>query len=448
MNKYFKEMMNLFGSSMNPNENEPDFKNILKFSLVIFIGFVLIFSFWGIFANLDSAALAQGKIISSTRKKTIQHKEGGIIKQILVKEGSRVEKGDPLIILEDTDQRSKYNLLKSRLNDLIAKEARLIAERDNLSSIPFPKELTDHENDPDVKESMESEKKTFHANKDYYNNRVEIINSRIKQLNDEIWGLNAQQSAAKSQLELSKQEEAAVAELEKRKVVNRPRLLGLRREIARINGEIGKFGADISGAIQKIEESKEQLTLLENEQRKTTLDDLYKIQADLGDNRERFTVAFDELGRTVIRSPENGIVLSPKFTTPGGVLSPGEALMQIVPLDDKLIIEAMVNPLDIDAVKPGLEAIVQITPLKQRGLVQILGKVVVVSADLVPSSERVPEHYLVEVEIPKSELKQLKGMELYPGMPVQVMIVTAKRSPFNYFFSPVWTSFDKAFRED
>lgn len=427
----------------------PDMTNVMGVTSLIVLIFFGTFILWFFFGSLDSAALAPGKIIVSTYRKTVQHREGGIIRSIQVKDRQYVKQGDILIELEDVEEKAKLDLITDKVNNFLITKARLIAEKNDLPTVEIPIELTDYQKDPHLKEQVEAQLQIFNTNKKSYDDQIDILNQRILQLQTEITGLEAQVKSNTRQLELVKEEEAMVSELEKKQIVLRSRLLSLRRDMARIEGDRGEKQASISRAEQKIGETKLQLLMTKDSREKKAIEDLDKTQASLAEARDQLKVAKDMWERLLIRSPESGVVIDLKYHTKGGVIQPGSPIMDIVPLNDQLVIEAMVNPMDIDVVKPGLEAIVEINPFKERHMMKIKGIVTNVSADAIVSESSRDEgnpssqsYYLIHVEIPKKEFANFKEVELYPGMPVQVMITTSKRTPFNYFATPVTSSFD------
>lgn len=432
----------------------PDVSNVLGLTSLIMLAFFGFFLIWFFFARIDSAATAGGKIIVSTYRKTIQHKEGGIIRSINVKEGQYVKHGDILIELEGVEERARYNLLNDKVNDFLITQARLIAEKNNLPAVIIPKELADYKSDPHLNQQVEEQLQIFNSNKKFYDDQINILNQRILQLRTEITGMEAQVKSDTRQLELVKEEENMVLDLEKKHIVQKSRILSLGREIARLEGDRGDKLASISRSEQKIGETKLQLIMTQDDKEKTAVEDLDKTQNALAEASDQLKVAKDKLERLLIRSPEDGKVLDLKYHTKGGVIQAGSYIMSIVPHNDQLVIEAMLNPADIDIVKPGLEAIVQVTPFKQRRLMQIKGVVTEVSADAITPKESQQEgrnnqsFFLIRVEIPKHELAKFMDQELYPGMPVQVSVKTGTRTPFDYFITPITTSLNKAFRED
>lgn len=426
----------------------PELSQPILLSAYAIITLLLLMALWALFAQLESASVAQGKIIVSSERKVIRHKEGGVIKAIYVKNGSIVKKGEVLLELDEIQADSQVDVLNQRVNLLLAMEARLLAERDNVNQINFPERLLKVKNDPDVRKAVSAQNLIFHTNRRSYEGQKAILGQKIKQLNQEIESYQSLIEAGETQLELVDEETQAVVELEKKKLVSKPRLLSLRRETARLRGERDKNSALIANAEQKIGEAKLQLILLDDERLKKVLDQLSSVQSDLSDALPRYEVARDVQVRTDILSPEDGTVFNLQYHTIGSYIQPGATVMEIVPSQDQLVIEAYVNPLDIDVVKPGLKANVILSAYKQRNMSQIHGKVTKVSADAVVNPNTEASYYIAHVEIPSEELSRVQNIKLYPGMPVEVMIVTGKQSPFEYFFRPIRESFNRAFRED
>lgn len=409
--------------------------------------FFVIFGLWAVFASIESAAVAPGYITVETNRKTIQHLEGGIVRKIYIKEGENVKANAPLIKLDDTQAKASLEIVQTQINELLAEEARLIAERDLAKKIDWPESLLKQKDDPEVSKLLKSQEAIFINNKKTFDGQVGILNQRIAQLEKEIESLESQTTSETTQLELINEEIKAVAYLEKRKLIEKSRLLALQREAARLSGNRGENTGRIAKTQQKIGETKMQIISITDSRQKDILDRLREIQGKLPDLQERYIAAKDILNRTLITAPLNGRVLDLKQHTIGGVIKPGEAILDIVPSQDKLIVEVRINPLDIDVVHPGLPAKIRMTALKIRHIPIISGTVTQVSADRYVDNRTEQAYYKGYVTIGSDELKKIAQYKLYPGMPVMVMIVVEDRSPLNYFLEPITESFWRAFRE-
>jgi HlyD family type I secretion membrane fusion protein len=426
---------------------EPPIRQAVLFGAVILLVFVGTFLLWALLAPLESAAIADGKIVVDTSRKTIEHLEGGIIARLYVQEGSQVKQGDLLIELDDTQALARLDLLRGQINHFYGLAARLLAERDNKDKVRFPKRLINQKDNPSVQQIMQSQRAIFAANKATFNGQIVILQQRIKQLEKEIDSLQAQVESDSRQLELINEEIEAVAYLEARKLIERPRLLALKREAARLKGERGENLGLIAKAEQGIGETQSQIIATKDNRQKEILEDLREVRQKLTDLLEEERAAEDVLKRTAIRAPQDGTVVGLKKHTVGGVLSPSEEVMEIVPSKDELIIEARVSPLDIDVVYPGLIAKVKLTAFKQRSTPSLDGKVDTVSADILQDEYSGETYYSARIKIDGEQLKKVSHVKLYPGMPSQVMIITDHRTPMQYFLSPIKDSFNRAFRE-
>lgn len=428
--------------------SRPPIRNATKFGMITLVAFFGVFGIWALFAPIETAALAPGKIVASSNRKTIQHLEGGIIRKIYVKEGSVVKAGDPLIKLEDTQARTRYDLLHHQFIEYTATEARLIAQRDNQESIKFPASLLKQINNPDIKKVIDVQQTIFINDKRTYEDNLKILQQRVLQLENQIKGYKAQVDANSEQLIFVEKELNAYRELDKKNYADKPRMWALERESSRLEGNRGELIASISQAEQKIGETNQQIIALKNNTQKEILDDLAEVQRHLTETIEHEKATEDVLRRTIIASPQNGIVMNMQEHTVSGVIGPGKDIMDIVPNDDALVVEARISPLDIDIVHPGLEAKVKLVSYKQRSLPALNGIVTEVSADSFFDSQTNSSYYRARISISREELERLKSIKLYPGMPVEVMIIVDKRTAWEYFITPVKDSYNKAFREE
>lgn len=364
-----------------------------------------------------------------------------------MRDGSVVTSGQPLITLEDTQSRAILDRLDNEYSELLALEARLLAEKDNTDRVNFPTELTNKATIAKVHNLLNSQQSIFHANKTSMSKQQQIFSKRVSQLEEEINSLKSQKTANVDQLALIAEETEAVAYLESKKIVDRPRLLGLHRETARLEGSKGRFEGLIAKARQQIGETQLQKIYVVDEQQQSVLTELRDTQRKLADIKEERKIAADILTRTHIFAPKSGIVTGLQKHTVGGVITPGQAILDIVPDTAGFIIEANIDPMDIDVVHPGLTTKLKLSAFKQRSTPTIDGLVEHVSADIFTDENSGQSFYKARISLPKDAMEKLKPLILYPGMPVMVMIITSSQTPFDYFITPIKDSFDKAFRE-
>jgi HlyD family type I secretion membrane fusion protein len=428
-------------------ERPPVARPLLAAAIIILIFFGG-FGTWAALAPLDSAALAPGRVTVASNRKTVQHLEGGIIKNLLVKEGDAVAGGQILIQLDDTQSRARLELLLGRYDKLLATEARLMAERVSAAGIKCPDSLTSRRDQPQVAKLLDAETALFEVRRRSIEGRIRIFHKRIAQLNKEISGLAAQVAAKDDQLALIEDERLSLETLFKRGVVGKSRLLRLKREEAKLKGDRGEHLSLITKARQRIGETELEIIDVKNKMLNQVVSGLHDTQAELVEVSERLKAAEDILVRSDIRAPQAGVVMGLNVHTEAGVIAPGQRLLDIVPEDDTLVIEAQVTPNDIDVVYAGLPAQVRLTAFKQRNTPMLEGKLTRVSADSFTDERSGASYFLARVTIDAAQLKKLDGRELYPGMGAEVMIKTGKRTTMDYILAPLTDSLRQAFRED
>lgn len=439
----------------NPATANPAGGSRMGLRLPIIIGFVIVALFfgalggWAALAPLESAAIAPGEVTIDTNRKTIQHLEGGIIGEILVRDGDVVATGQVLIRLEEIQSRAELELLQGRYITAIAIEARLIAERDGQKEIPFPEWLLDRLEEPEIIDTVAGQMNIFSTRRESLDHQTQILGQRIAQFKEEITGLDGQIAAEDVQLKLIGEESKDVRRLVEKGLARRPRLLALEREAAALEGQRSQNVAAIARARQSISEARLRISELQTEMVNGVVQLLSETQAELFDLADRIRASEDKLGRTEVRAPIGGTIVNLQVHTPGGVIAPGAPLLEIVPSDDPLVIEARVDPGDIDVVRPGLDAQVRISAFSQRNMTPIPGTVTYVSADRLDDERTGIGYYIARIKLADKDIAEaLKGAELQPGMQAEVMIATGARTALEAIISPLSGSFNRAFRED
>lgn len=407
------------------------------------------FGAWAALAPLASAAVAPGVVRAESSRKTVQHLEGGIIKELLVKENTPVKQGQVLIRLDDTAAQSRYDAIRHQRDLLAASQARLLAQQAGADRIEFPADIEARRGDPRTGAMLANQEKVFATRRQTYMGQREILEARISQLGSQIDGLNAQIAAADEQLALLRKEETTVKELVRKGLEREPRLLDLQRRGAALSGSRAESQSEIARAQQTIGETRLHILALDDEQSEKTAAELKDVQADLAKAEEEQVAAEDVLRRREIVAPIDGTVVNMKFVTQGGVINPGTPILDIVPSNEQLLIEAQINPMDIDVVRPGLPAEVRLTAFKQRRLPVLDGELLELSADRFTDERNGYPYYKALVVVDAKELATLEdGVHLYPGMPMDVMVKTGDRTFLEYLVQPVVDSFHKAFREE
>lgn len=405
------------------------------------------FGTWAALASLDSAAIAPGVVVVESDRKSIQHLEGGLVKEIRVHNGDKVARGDVLVVLENTHSKAMHGIVRGEIDAARAEAARLAAERDGLEAIVFPDDILARSHVPKVAEALQGQRSLFVARRTALDGQVAILEQSIAQFHDEIKGLRSEQEAREEQLKILADELRGLRKLLKQGSVPRNEVLAYERKIAVLSGEKGRFMADVSRAEQGIGEAKLRIAQLEKSVREEVVGKLREVQERIFSLEERLVAAEDVLGRTEIRAPTDGVVMGVRVHTTGGVVTPGQELLQVVPVGDRLFIEAQVNPIDIDDVAIGQQATVRLTAFKLRSTPIIVGTLVNVSADRLVDEHSGTPYYLARIEVPKEELESLGDLTLQPGMPVEALIKTGARTAFGYMISPLTDNMARAFKE-
>ncbi len=409
-----------------------------------------VFLIWSFLAPLHSAAVAHGVIVPASNKKTIQHLEGGIIEEIFVRNGDYVKAGEPLLRLSKTTAEVSQEILQNQLYTAKAIEERLLTEQTGKEKLAFSEEIRRAAKTyPKLGEILETQLQLFESRQLKNTGQTDIIRQRIAQLEEEIQGLEAQLTAATEQIGLIAEEMTAVEKLVEKRYAPKPRLLALQRQHTELLGRQGEYRAAIARARQSIIENELQIHTIRNEFMETVVDELREAQNRVAETEEKIKAATDTLERVLITAPQSGVVTGMKFFTLGGVVPPGEPIMDIVPQEDRLVIDAQVQPLDIDVVHKGLPADVRLSAFRARFVPPLEGEVEYVSPDRFTDEQTGHNYYVARVTVDQDELQQLAdSIRLYPGMPVEVLIITGRRSFISYLFDPLTRSFNRAFREE
>jgi HlyD family secretion protein len=401
---------------------------------------------WFYFAELASAAMAPGVVSVASNHKTIQHLEGGIVKRILVSEGDVVATGQKLIELDATQTQAKLESLKTQKLAALALDSRLSAERDGLKKIVLPPELDSMRGDKKVRNLIRIQEDIFKARRRSLSTKRDIIVQRIEQSRNEIQGLRAQVEAQNAQLKLVGRELDGVRKLYEKKLIPVVRLLKLEREVAQIKGQRGRNKAMIARVKQKMAEARLQNLELNETVTKEVVQELRGTNDVLNELNESIPALADELRRLNIVAPIDGTVTGLQIHTVGGVISAGKPIMGIVPKNDSLVIEAKVNPVDIDVVHPGLDAEVRLTAIKRKSSVPFDARVLWVSADRFADPKGEEGYFLARLEITGDVSKALNGVKLYPGMQAEVTILTGKNTFLDFLTIPIKRNLARAFR--
>jgi len=379
----------------------------------------------------------------------VQHLEGGIIGELMVKEHDLVEVGAPLVVLEETQPRATYQMARGQYRSLLATYARLDAEQLLESRITFPAELTaGAPADDEIRKIIASQQSLLDTRRAMHESKKKVLRQRIEQLGEQIKGVEAQVLSTTSQLRIVGAELEGKNALLKKELIPKPEVLRLEREEANIMGDRGEYIASIARARQQIGETELQLVAADAERAGEIAKELDRVRTELAQMSERVFASADVLKRTVIPAPISGRIVNLRFKTQGGVVRPGEPILDIVPNEEDLLIDARVSPTDIDVVHPGLVAQVNFSAFSSRRMPRIDGHVRSVSADRIVDDKTGQPYYLARVEVDRGELAKLDSdMVLIPGMPADVLFVKGERTMIEYLFQPFTDSLRRAFRE-
>lgn len=406
---------------------------------------------WAATAQLAGVVIAPGTIVVESSVKKVQHPSGGVVGEILVKEGDRVAAGQIVLRLDDTMTKATLGVVRSQLDELTAREARLLAERDDAPAIVVPPQLIDGRDDTSASAAVAGEGKLFESRRTARSGQRAQLHERIAQANEEIRGLSAQQAAKEAGLDLIAQELVGVTDLYKKSLVSISRYTLLQRDQTRLQGEHGQVIAEAARARGKISEIELQILQLDQDFRTEVLKDMRDAQGKIAELKERVTAAEDQLKRVDLRASQTGVVHQLTVHTVGGVINSGETVMQIVPRADELVVEAKLAPGDIDQVAMGAKAVVRIMAGNQRTTPEVAGMVTRVSADLAreqPNGAQPSQaYYTVRVSLPAEEVARLNDLHLVSGMPVEVFIQTSPRSALQYMLKPIHDQIARTFRE-
>jgi HlyD family type I secretion membrane fusion protein len=419
-----------------------------RFGVAVIGAFFVAGGLWSAVAPLSSAAIASGVVSPKSSRQTVQHLEGGIIRDLMVHEGDHVVAGQTLITLEDVGARSEAQALRSRYNQLLATEARLTAERDSASDIDFPRALLSQLADPGVREIVDAQVNQFNTRKANDNSRKAILRQRVAELEQQIAGLQEQLTATERQNALIDEEAGSVKTLVDKGLERKPRLLALQRNQAELLGQAGDLKAKIAQAQEAIGETQLEIMKTDTERTEDVAAQLADTQAKTVESYQALKEREDRLARTAIAAPVTGIVLDLRYKTPGGVIKPGDSVVDIVPTEDVLVIDARISPKDIDHVQGGLTAQVVFPAYTQRTLPRLDGKVTQVSADTLTDERTGERYYTARVEVDRRKIHEMApNIELQPGMQAEVFIATGERTMLEYLLGPFLNVLNKSFRE-
>jgi HlyD family secretion protein len=433
------------------DEKKDDAQSSIRLHLIIGLAVVAILAGglggWASTTEISGALIAPGSIVVESNVKKVQHPTGGVVGEVLARDGDIVKAGDVVVRLDDTVTKASLAIVTKNLDGLWARAARLQAEQQGLDKIVFPATLLDRADDPDVKNIIASESKLFEVRTTGRTGQKAQLRERITQLNEEIAGLTAQEKAKDQEIVLVEKELEGVRSLYDQHLVQISRMTTLQRDAARLNGERAQFVASRAQAKGKITETELQIIQVDKDLVSDVSKDLRETNDKIGEFVERKVTAEDQLRRTDIRAPQDGMVLQSTVHTVGGVITAGDAIMMIVPQADALSVEAKVNPQDIDKLQIGQKTLLRLSAFNQRTTPELNGVVTRVSPDVTTDQRTGQSYYTIRVSMPPEEIARLGDSKLIPGMPVEAFVQTGDRTLMSYLVKPLRDQLMRAFRE-
>lgn len=419
----------------------------------IAVVFFVIFLGWAAFAPLDAGAYAPGKIVVSGSRQAVQHREGGVVSALHVREGATVREGQVLVEISAGDLRAVERGLAGQVLALLAQRSRLIAERDGTAMVP-PAEFANlvTEDEPLAARALRLQQEQFAARRSSRSTQAGVLNQRVAQLSRQIEGLNRQIESNREQSRLIAEELAGMRSLADRGFAPMTRVRALERAAADLEGEEGSLTAQIARANEAIGETRLQILGLERDAMAEVAEQLRQVDVSLNELQPRLSAARDQLARALVRAPASGEVVGLTVFTVGGVVQPGQTLMEIVPREASLVIEAEVAPADADDLRVGQRTEVRFTAFRERNLPILHGELTGVSADSFTEERTGRAYFKATVTVPPEELAKIEAARgqdagLRPGLPVEVVVPQRKRTALQYFLEPLTQNLWRSFRE-
>jgi HlyD family type I secretion membrane fusion protein len=391
--------------------------------------------------------VASGVVTLESSRKTIQHFEGGIIAKILVQEGQHVEEGQLLFLLDNTLPQANADAVRGQLGTYLAQEARLIAERDGAQQVAYPAELTDNTTNSVIKNAISDQNKQFAERRASLAGQIAIMESRIKQSETQIDGITVEKGATIQQLGFINSELTDLRGLLEKNLVQKTRVLAMEREKSRLEGVIGHADADIAKTQNDIGEAHLQIEQMHKKFSEDVNAQIVDVRGKISDLQQKSIVSQDVLHRIQIRAPRSGTIQSLHVATVGGVIRPGEALAELIPDDDGLVINAMVLPSDVDAIEAGMRAEIRFSAFHGYVLPVIMGSIESVSRDRVIDEQSKQSYFLARVVVDKSNVPTLVKDHIRAGMPAEVIVPTGARTVISYLVRPLSNRASGALRE-
>lgn len=416
--------------------------------LVAALALVLGFGLWATLTHISGAIVAQGQIEVERDRQVVQHPDGGVVAEILVSEGARVEAGQILLRLDGAALNSELTIVEGQLSELAGRSARLTAERDGVAKLDFPADiLALAQTSPEVAAQLDGQRRLFEARAATLAEQGKLLSQRTDQITAQSNGIAAQGVALTRQLALIEQELASQQSLLDKGLAQAGTVLALQREQARLEGQIGELQAELARTEGQVTEIEIEMSSLDTTRREEATTELRQVGPLLLELAERRRALRERIARLEIRAPVAGVVLGLQVTTPQAVLRPAEPVLYVIPQDRPLVITARIAPIHIDEVSVGQAAELVFPAFSARDTPRLTGRVTRVSADALSDPQSGATYYTAELELAEGERTRLGDRVLVPGMPVEVFLQTGRRTPLAYLVKPFTDYFTHAFRE-
>ena len=402
---------------------------------------------WAVTTDISGAVIASGSVVVDSNAKKVQHPTGGIVSELRVRDGDHVKAGDVVVRLDGTLARANLAIVTKGLDELLARKARLEAERDTADRLVVPDEMFPRLHDQKVGRVLDGERRLFEIRRQARIGQKAQLDQRIEQLKQEVGGYEAQERAKIKEIALIQRELVGAHELWNKNLMPVTKLTALEREAARVEGERGLLVATQSQVKGKISETELQIIQIDRDLSSEVGKELREVDAKIGELIERKVAAEDQLSRTDLRAPQDGRVHQLAIHTVGGVISAGESIMLIVPDADMLTIEAKVAPQDVDQLRIDQNALLRFSAFSQRKTPEIIGTLSRISPDTTTDERTGQSYYTVRVAVEAAEIRRLGTVKLVPGMPVEVFMQTGDRNVLSYLMKPLTDQLARAFRE-
>jgi HlyD family type I secretion membrane fusion protein len=412
------------------------------------IAFVAAFGYWAATAPLSGAAISPGVIAAAGQNLKVQHLEGGTAIEVLVKEGDRVKLGQTLVTLDPTVPRAQLDRLVKFEVTQSARALRLIGERDGAETFEVPRELSQRATVAGLGSMIAEQQGEFNARLNRHKNELVILGERVSQLTESMVGLEARREASEKQLKIVSEETVRKLKLLDKGLTARDQYTQLLRSQADLLGQVSAAEAQIASTRNQINEAREQITRAQSQRVEDAIRELSDAQSKISDNQEQIKAARAVLERTIVKSPADGVMVSLKVNSPGIVIRPGDTVYELLPTSSDLLVEAKVDPRNIDSLRIGQDARLRFVALNNTTTPEVPATVTYISADRLVDPATNQPYYQARLRITEELPEEIRSEQIYPGMPVETYFSTGERTFFAYLIKPITDSFSRSFREN